>query len=211
MVYVHIDSRNRDETKYPFSNTFVVTLHEPVKMITSARILTAKIPQGPTSENYLFIDIPELKTDQVKDAPELTSTTSVENGKSILSDTPSGRTMNHCFGVVPNTGDYYNSDSGYSMVSFYENPIEKLSRITVKIVDFTGIPVNIGTSNVTILLELNVTNEHKEYDRAPLPEPVNRPSITKPAVQIPNRLLIIGLGIFAILFIIFVPKKSRGP
>lgn len=207
MVYVHIDSRNRDENKYPFSNTFVVNLHEPVKMITCARILTAKIPQGPASENYLFIDIPELKTDQVRDAPELTSTTSVENGKSILSDTPSGRTMNHCLCAIPNTGGYYSSNSDYQMEVTYDNPIEKLSRITVKIVDFTGIPVDIGTSNVTILLNLTVTNEHKEYSREPLPAPVNRPLITRPAVQIPNRLLIIGLGIFALLFIIFVPKS----
>jgi hypothetical protein len=208
MVYVHIDSRNRDEVKYPFSNTFVVTLHEPVKMITSARILSAKLPQGPSSENYLFIDIPELKTDQVKDAPELTSTTSIENGKSILSDTPSGRTMNHCLCAVPNNSGYYSTNANYQMEVTYENPIEKLSRITVKIIDFTGIPVNIGTSNVSILLELTVTNEHAEYSREPLPEPVKRPVPMKPGVQIPNKLLIIGLGIVALLFIIFVPKKK---
>lgn len=208
MVYVHIDSRNRDEIKYPFSNTFVVTLHEPVKMITSARILSAKLPQGPSSENYLFIDIPELKTDQVKDAPELTSTTSIENGKSILSDTPSGRTMNHCLCAVPNDSGYYSTNANYQMEVTYENPIEKLSRITVKIIDFTGIPVNIGTSNVSILLELTVTNEHAEYSREPLPEPVKRSVPMKPGVQIPNKLLIIGLGIIALLFIIFVPKKK---
>jgi hypothetical protein len=210
MVYVHIDSRNRDETKYPFSNTFVVTLHEPVKMITNASILTARLPQGPSSENYLFVDIPELKTDQVRDAPELTSTTSVENGKSILSDTPSGRSMNHCLCAIPNNGGYYSANSEYKMEVTYDTPIEKLSRITVKIVDFTGIPVNIGTSNVTILLDLTVTNDHMEYSREPLPEPVKRPQLSKPAVQINNKFLIIGLGIIALLFIILVPKKSRG-
>ena len=210
MVYVHIDSRNRDEVKYPFSNTFVVTLHEPVRMITSARILSAKIPQGPASENYLFVDIPELKSDQVKDAPELTSMTSTENGKSIISDTPSGKTMNHSLGIIPNNGTVYGAMSDYSIAVTYDNPIEKLSRITVKITDFTGIPVDIGTSNVTIVLELGVSNEHAEYTREPLPEPVQRPLVTRPAIQIPNKLLIIGLGIFAILFIIFVPKKSKG-
>lgn len=210
MVYVHIDSRNRDDIKYPFSNTFVVTLHEPVRMITSARILTAKLPQGPSSENYLFIDIPELRSDQFKDSPELTNTTSVENGKSILSDTPSGKTMNHSIGIIPNNSLVYGSMSEYSVDIRYDNPIEKLSRITVKITDFTGTPVDIGTSNVTLVLELGISNERAEYIREPLPDPVLRPLVAKPTIQIPNKLLIIGLGIFAILFIIFVPKKSKG-
>jgi hypothetical protein len=205
MVYLHIDSRNRDQTKYPFSNSFVVTLADPIKMITSAEIIAAKIPIGPTSENYLFVDIPELRSDQVRDAPELTATTTVDN---VRTDTPSGKTMGHVIGVVPNDGVYYRPNSTTTVKVTYENPIEKLSRITVKVVDFTGTPVDIGTSNVTILLNLAISDQHMVYEREPLPEPVSRPVISKPAAQIPNKLLIIGLGIIALLFIIFVPKSK---
>lgn len=203
MVYLHIDSRNRDQTKYPFSNTFVVTLADPIKMITSAEIITAKIPIGPSSENYLFIDIPELRSDQVKDAPELTATTTVEN---VLTDTPSGKTMGQTIGIIPNDGSFYQPNTTIKV--HYDNPIEKLSRITVKILDFTGTPVALGTSNVTILLNLSVSDLHMVYEREPLPEPVTRPVVSKPAAQIPNRLLIIGLGIIALLFIILVPKSK---
>jgi hypothetical protein len=207
MVYLHIDSRNRDETKYPFSNVFVVNLSDPIKMITSAEIIAAKIPTGPASENYLFVEIPELRSDQVKDAPELTSTTTIDN---VITDTPSGRTMGHSLGIIPNNGIFYNPNSSTSIKVTYENPIEKLSRITVKIVDFTGTPVSLGTSNVTMILNLAVSDHHMVYEREPLPKPVVRPVVSKPAVQFPNKLIIIGLGILALLFIIFVPKsKSR--
>lgn len=202
-MYIHLDSRNRDQTRFPWSNSFVMDLYTPVKNIAACRILTASVPQGPTTDPYLFVDIEELRSAQVVDVPAVTIVSNVT--------TPSGLTTNKYVGIIPNNGQLYSTASSYELKVTYDTPIDKLSRFTVKITDFTGKPVNIGTSNVSLVLDLDCLPEGKPIERSELPEPIVRPVISRPAVQIPNKLLLIGLGILAFLIILLVPKLKRRP
>lgn len=208
-MYVHIDSRNRDKTMYPYSNVFAMDLYTPIKNVTECRLLTAKIPAGPATEPYLFVDVQELRSSQVIDVPSVT-TVADTSGKGVT-NTPSGMSTNHFVGMVPNTGDVFTSGNNYDLKVTYDIPIDKLSRFTVKVTDFTGKPVNLGTSNVCLVFQLECAAEgSKPAERIELPEPIQRPNpVTKPVVQIPNRLLLIGLAIVGLLIVVLVPKLKR--
>ena len=168
-MYVHLDSRNRNINAYPYSNSFVMDLYTPIKNVNGCRILTATVPQGPAQDPYLFIDIEELRSSQVVDVPALTVVSNVT--------TPSGLTTNKYIGIIPNNGQLYSISSSYELKVTYDTPIDKLSRFTVKITDFTGKPVNIGDSNVCIVLDLNCLPDGKPIERLELPEPITRPEI----------------------------------
>lgn len=205
-MYVHVDSRNRDQTTYPYSNSFAMDLYTPIKNVTACKLMTAKIPTGPATEPYLFIDIQELRSTQVVDVPSMTTVTDLNGG---LINTPSGQSTNQFVGMIPNTGDTFTSANSYDMIIKYDVPIDKLSRFTVKVTDFTGKPVDLGTSNVCFVLELRTNPDGLPIRRAQIPEPIQRPVVTKPAVQIPNKILLIGLAIVALLIVVLVPKLKR--
>jgi hypothetical protein len=147
------------------------------------------------------LDIEELRSSKVVDVPALTTVSNIV--------TPIGETTNKFIGIFPNNGEMYNSMSSYSLEVTYDVPIEKLSRFTVKLTDFTGRPVGIGSSNVCFILALNCLPEGQPIFRNELPEPISRPIVTRPAVTIPNKFLLFGLGVIALLIIIMVPKRVR--
>lgn len=206
-MYIHIDSRNRDQVLYPYSNSFAMDLYTPIKNITACKILTANVPAGPVTEPYLFVDIQELRSSQVIDVPAMTT---VNDGEGGVITTPNGLSTNWFVGIIPNDGSVFTSGGTYDMTVTYDTPIDKISRFTVKITDFTGKPVEIGTSNVCIVLDLHVLPEgSKPIERTKIPDPVNRPVLTKPAVQISNKVLFIGLAILGLFIILLVPKLKR--
>lgn len=208
-MYVHIDSRNRDQTMYPYSNVFAMDLYTPIKNVVECKLLTANVPLGPVTEPYLFIDVQELRSSQVVDVPSVT--TVADTSGNGITNTPSGLTTNQFIGMVPNTGNVFTISNNYDLKVSYDIPIDKLSRFTVKITDFTGKPVDIGTGNVCLVFQLECAVEgSKPNERIELPEPIQRPNpVTKPVVQIPNKLLLIGLAIVGLLIVILVPKLKR--
>ena len=75
--YIHVDSRSRDTTLYPFSNAYTVFLNKPITNVTRVDLVSA-IVTNPFSTNtsnaYLWLDITELRTPSTYTASKLTLT-----------------------------------------------------------------------------------------------------------------------------------------
>jgi hypothetical protein len=73
--YIHVDSRNRDTTLYPFSNTFTVFLNKPITNVTRVDLVSAIVSNPFSTGNaFIWLDITELRTPSTYDARKLTLT-----------------------------------------------------------------------------------------------------------------------------------------
>lgn len=178
-MYLHIDSRNRLEGDS--ANSFVLTLQEPIKNITRCSVYTAQFPQVTGPERFLFIDIPELRSDQMVD-------TSSESFN-----------VNWFVGLVPNDGSLYKPSR--PLWSVYETPIDAIYKLTIRVTDYQGVPVDLDTHEFSLVLELEKYKPSLDDDD--VVEPGNIPS-NKPL----NPYLIIGAGIILVLFIILRGRKK---
>jgi hypothetical protein len=72
--YIHVDSRNRDTTLYPFSNTYTVFLNKPITNVTRVDLVSAIVTSPSTANAYIWLDIAELRTPSTYDARKLSLT-----------------------------------------------------------------------------------------------------------------------------------------
>lgn len=75
--YIHVDSRSRDTTLYPFSNSYTVFLNKPITNVTRVDLVSAIVTNpftSGTSNAYLWLDITELRTPSTYTASKLTLT-----------------------------------------------------------------------------------------------------------------------------------------
>lgn len=119
---------------------------------------------------YVFLDIDELRSTDMIDS------------KSLVNETFSGLTIRSTFGMIPmdvtsGTFKTFKESTDYKLSIKFDTPLSKISRLTIRILDKTGVPVNFqGFESNAFLLRFHVL-EPKE------PEPEPLPSITKLEVQ----------------------------
>lgn len=46
VYYIHIDSKNRDTTRFPYGNTYVITLPHVIKSVVKVDLIAAKVPNS---------------------------------------------------------------------------------------------------------------------------------------------------------------------
>lgn len=189
-MYIHIDSRNRPD-QYDSANTFVLTLQEPIKNISKACVRYAKIGSGSPigTERYMFIDIVELRSDQMIDVPKFTF---------ISSESFESLNVNKFLGIIPNTGNYY-EPSSEPIWSVYQTPLDSIYKLSIRVTDYKGVPIDLGSEEFTLLLDIETivpppVQEVVEEDEATPPQP----EVVK---RIPVHLLVI-VGLVAIFLII---------
>ena len=72
--YIHVDSRNRDTTLFPFSNSYTVFLNKPITNVTRVDLVSAIVSNPFTGNAFIWLDITELRTPSTYDARKLTLT-----------------------------------------------------------------------------------------------------------------------------------------
>jgi hypothetical protein len=129
--YLVISSKDRDIINYPKSNYYVVNLENEYKNISSVSLVQAIIPDknSVTSEPYLLLKINEL--DNVMDSND--------------------RNISDAFAIIQLTpptvsGTFIQNDSRIheSTVLHYKTHKASLSKITISITDYNGVPFNFG-------------------------------------------------------------------
>lgn len=134
--YLVISSKDRDITNYPKSNYYVINLETEYKNIASVSLVQAIIPDknSVTSEPYLLLKINEL--DNVMDSND--------------------RNISDAFAIIQLTpptvsGTFIQNDSRIheSTVLHYKTHKASLSKITISITDYQGIPFNFGGDGTT--------------------------------------------------------------
>ena len=120
---------------------------------------TSRIANLSTNE-YVFLDIEELRTTSVLDA------------KKLIQGTTEGSTIRSTFGMVPldvSSGSIknYKETTDYKQYILYNTPIPKLDRLTVRWIDRSGVPLNFqGFEHNAFTLRI-----HCEYHNPPPPTP----------------------------------------
>lgn len=134
--YLVISSKDRDIINYPKSNSYVVNLENEYKNISSVALVQAIIPDknSVTSEPYLLLKINEL--DNVMDSND--------------------RHISDAFAIIQLTpptvsGTFIQNDSRIheSTVLHYKTHKASLSKITISITDYNGVPFNFGGDGTT--------------------------------------------------------------
>lgn len=134
--YLVISSKDRDITNYPKSNFFVVNLENEYKNISSVSLVQAIIPDknSVTNEPYLLLKINEL--DNVMDSND--------------------RNISDAFAIIQLTpptvsGTFIQNDSRIheSTVLHYKTHKASLSKITISITDYAGVPFDFGGDGTT--------------------------------------------------------------
>lgn len=192
-MYLHIDSRNRSQ-EFPLANNFVLTLQEPLKNISRACVIHAKIGSGSPvgSERYLFVDIVELRSDQMIDVPF------------ISSEYFESHNINKFIGIIPNNGDYYKPSN--ELWAEYSTPLDSIYKLSIRLTDYKGNPITIGSEEFTLILQIETKEPSPEPE--PEPEPVLEPELPL-LKRIPIPLLVF-LGFLAIFIVInFRPFRSH--
>lgn len=120
---------------------------------------TTRIADLSTNE-YVFLDIEELRTTSVLDA------------KKLIQGTTEGSSIRSTFGMIPldvtaGTIKNYKETTDYKQYILYNTPIPKIDRLTVRWVDRSGIPLNFqGFEHNAFTLRI-----HCEYREPPPPPP----------------------------------------
>lgn len=164
-----------------------------------------------TVNEYVFLDIEELRTTSVLDA------------KKIVGDTTDGSSIRNSFGMVPmdvpsGIVKNYKEGADYRQYIMFTSPIPKISRLTIRWVDARGQPVNFqGFDNNAFTLRF-----HCEY-RKPLPPPqplqdvelkriIDAMTIALPPPKKETpRMKIPWVLIFLVLVVCFALYKTFGP
>ena len=171
-MYLHIDSRNIVDS--------VLTLQDPIKNITRCSVYMAKLPEIQT-ERFLFIDIVELRSDQVVD----TSSESLNVNKFV--------------GVVPADGTLYKPSR--PLWAVYQTPLDNIFKLTVRVTDYLGQPVDLNGAGFSIILELGLSE--------PQPEPPAEPEPPEEPEPVPRRSMVPLIVGGAILILLIILKKFR--
>lgn len=135
-----------------------VYAHDPT-YINQSLYKTSRIANLSTNE-YVFLDIEELRTTSVLDA------------KKLIQGTTEGSTIRSTFGMVPldvSSGciKNYKETTDYKQYILYNTPIPKLDRVTVRWIDRSGNLLNFqGFEHNAFTLRI-----HCEYHNPPPPTP----------------------------------------
>lgn len=163
---------------------------------------TLQIADLSTNE-YVFLDIEELRTTSVLDA------------KKLIQGTTEGSSIRSTFGMIPldvpsGTIKNYKETTDYKQYILYNSPIPKISRLTVRWVDRTGALLNFqGFEHNAFTLRI-----HCEYHEPPPPTPplqdvqiqriVDAMSMVPPPPKPPEEKRVLGRWILVIVIIGFV-------
>lgn len=199
-MYLHIDSRNRS-SEFPNANTFVLTLQDPIKNISRACVTHAKIGSGSPigSERYIFLDIVELRSDQMIDVPF------------ISSEYFESHNINKFIGIIPNNGDYYKPSN--ELWAEYSTPLDSLYKLSIRLTDYKGVPIDLDSEEFTFILQID-TRDPEPVSEAPevTPEALEAQE-AREAVPLIKRIpvpLLVFLGFLAIFIVInFRPFRSH--
>ena len=113
-----------------------------------------------STNEYVFLDIEEFRTTSVLDA------------KKLIQGTTEGSSIRSTFGMIPldvpaGTIKNYKETTDYKQYIIYNTPIPKISRLTVRWVDRSGVPLNFnGFEHNAFTLRV-----HCEYREPPPPTP----------------------------------------
>lgn len=134
--YLVVSSKDRDITNYSKSNYYVINLDTEYKNISSVSLVQAIIPDknSVTSEPYLLLKIKEL--DNVMDSNDR----HISDAFAIIQLTPP---------TVPGTFIQNDSRIHESTVLHYKTPKASLSKITISITDYNGVPFEFGGDTTT--------------------------------------------------------------
>ena len=133
--YIVIDSRDRDRTKYPNPNEYVVKFNdgsdgnvtENFRNIVKISLIDAVLPVATTDAlPYLTLDIPELCASYAGSNAHLSDTFA------LLLPEKKGTPYARCKFVAP-------------AINTYRLPLASLNRMTLKFKDYDGTPYDFGT------------------------------------------------------------------
>ena len=151
--YIHIDSRNRDTTLYPFSNTYTVFLNTPITNVTRIDLVSAIVTNPFSTGNaFIWLDITELRTPSTYDARKLSLTNvGTTSNVTIRRNQTSSQTPATSFAVIPmdvprNFQRTFRETSDYTYSIAYPSRLDSIERLTVRWVDYTGATVDFGTA-----------------------------------------------------------------
>jgi hypothetical protein len=163
---------------------------------------TVRIADLSTNE-YVFLDIEELRTTSVLDA------------KKLIHGTTEGSSIRSTFGMIPldvNSGciKNYKETTDYKQYITYNSPIPKIDRLTIRWIDRSGVPLNFqGFETNAFTLRI-----HCEYREPPPPTPplqdvqiqriVDAMSMVPPPPKPPEEKRVLGRWVIAILLIGFI-------
>lgn len=163
---------------------------------------TVRIADLSTNE-YVFLDIEELRTTSVLDA------------KKLIQGTTEGSSIRSTFGMIPldvNSGciKNYKETTDYKQYITYNSPIPKIDRLTIRWIDRSGAPLNFqGFETNAFTLRI-----HCEYREPPPPTPplqdvqiqriVDAMSMVPPPPKPPEEKRVLGRWVIAILLIGFI-------
>ena len=163
-----IHSEDRDKTVWKNANHFEVQLPDVFKNIQSVSFKDSYLPVD-NSQGSTFLE----NRDQTHVYIELEKYNSIVelepnpiNTNATLRNRVGGR-VNSSFAVVPivpyREDHSYTSDSGeYSSLSYFNPPIEKISKLKLKFRYHDGRLVNFGDKELQVTLVFNMlVNEHK--------------------------------------------------
>ena len=113
-----------------------------------------------STNEYVFLDVEELRTTSVLDA------------KKLIRGTTEGTTIRNTFGMIPldvaaGTFKNYKETTDYNQYIIFKSPIPKIDRLTIRWIDRNGIPLNFqGFEHNAFTLRV-----HTEYRDPPPPTP----------------------------------------
>lgn len=151
--YIHVDSRNRDTTLYPFSNTYTVFLNKPIVNVTRVDLVSAIVTNPFSTGNaFIWLDITELRTPSTYDARKLGLTNvGTTSNVTIQRNQTSSLTPATSFAVLPmdvpqNFQRTFKEATDYAYSVTYPSRLDSIERLTVRWADYTGATVNFGTA-----------------------------------------------------------------
>lgn len=148
--YIHVDSRNRDTTLFPFSNTYTVFLNTPITNVTRVDLVSAIVTNPSTANAYIWLDITELRTPSTYDARKLGLTNvGTTSNVTIRRNQTSSLTPATSFAVVPmdvpvNFQRTFKETTDYAWSVTYPSRLDSIERLTVRWLDYTGSVVQFG-------------------------------------------------------------------
>ena len=150
--YIHVDSRNRDTTLYPFSNTYTVFLNKPIMNVTRVDLVSAIVSNPFSANAYIWLDITELRTPSTYDARRLAlSNVGMTSNIMIQRNQTSSQTPATSFAVLPmdvlpNFQRTFKETTDYAWSVTYPSRLDSIERLTVRWVDSSGAIVNFGNA-----------------------------------------------------------------
>jgi hypothetical protein len=150
--YIHVDSRNRDTTLYPFSNTFTVFLNKPIVNVTRVDLVSAIVSNPFSANAYMWLDITELRTPSTYDARKLgltnvgtTSNVTIQRNQTS-SLTPATSFAVLPMDVAPNFQRTFKEATDYAWSVTYPSRLDSIERLTVRWLDSSGAVVTFGNA-----------------------------------------------------------------